>query len=1175
MSRIVTVLAVAAAFGLLGWWGVMLTQMEARIPPVWLPNAIVVAVLLRTDRLALFLLPVCFAAGVISELVLDESLIRAVLLTGSNILEIAAVVAVMRLWCGERPDLTRFREVLVFGFVGGILVTCAKGLLAAAVMAAQFGRPDPADWFAWWTADSLGMMIVAPMVMTAIDGWRRRSPPSLATVREWFVVLSVGLAITVGVFAQTHFPFLFLVTPVVLVAALRLGPSGTVVATAMVALVAAIATRAHLGPIDLIRGDLNEKLIALKVFLVTNVAMGLPIAALIAGLERARVDLEASRDFQRSILENMQEVLFRTDKEGRWTFLNPAWEQLTGYSVEESLGQPSFTILHSEEVDEAKRLTQSARDGEMPPHSREWRLLGADGSSIHVEVATANLHDAQGRYLGRAGSVRDITARKAVQVALTESQRRFQTLANVSPAGIFQSDLTGACTYVNRAWLNFAGISFDEAMGRGWTRAVLKEDLPRLRDEWATAMVGGTEYRSWFRFLRPDGSQSWMEGVSAPEFDENGRLVGHIGVSLDVTDRKLAEQALVESEQQLSLLAAHATDAVFRLDLTGRCLYASPSVRELLGISPKSVIGHDLLTGFYPDDEASVIAAHRALARGEVERIVVSYRSAPFGKPGTWVWMEANCGLVRDPETDDPLEVIAAVRDITERKQLEVELDAALQRAEAAAQAKSSFLANMSHEIRTPMNGVVGFTELLLGSELTDEQRDTVQIIADSGKAMMQLLNDILDISKIEAGQMRCNEEAIDLPDALKSCIKLMDALARRKSIVLGIEIAADLPEWVITDGLRLRQIVLNLLGNALKFTDVGSVTLRASRQADPDGERIEIEVADTGPGIAEDRHRAIFEQFVQADTSVARQYGGTGLGLAISRQLARLIGGTLELSSMLGKGTSFYLRLPVREASRPASVPGADDTAPRRRRWTKGLAARVLVADDHDVNQMLSHAMLERLGYRVDIAEDGAEAIECVEAAMASGDPYGIVLMDIQMPVLDGLEASRRIRSSGITARQLPILALTANAGTDDIAASVEAGMEGHLVKPIRMADLDTALRRWLCDSAVGGDPIIASPTAPIPIFTPSPEMAEQFAARCAETLDAIDAMLRAGVFSDANVREIAVAVHNIAGTALMFGRPALGAVASALEKGLDLWSPSERPAKVAELLSAMRDAA
>lgn len=1171
MSRIATVGVLAVTFGLLGWWGVMLTQAEGRVAAVWLPNAVLVAVLLRSDRLDAALLTACFAAGVVADLALGDVPSRAVLLAGINILEVALVVAIMRRWCGDRPDLTRLPAVSLLAFVGGILIPCATGLLAAGVLADEFRRPDHADWVAWWTADGLGMLIVAPMLMTAIDGWRRRAMPSLALVREWATVLPIGLVVTVGVFWQTRYPFLFLVTPVVLVAALRLGATGTVVATAMVALVASLATSADLGPIHLIRGDLGEKLFALQVFLATNFALGLPIAALLAGLERARADLEANRDFQRSILENMEEVLFRTDPEGRWTFLNPAWETLTGYPVEHSLGRPSFEILHPEDVDDGQRLTRGAAAGE----TREWRLLRANGACRNVEVTTADLHDPHGRYLGRTGSIRDITARKAAQAALTESQRRFQTLANVSSAGIFQSDLAGACTYVNRAWLTLAGIGFDEAMGRGWTRAILTEDLPRLRDEWAAAMVSGTEYRSWFRFVRPDGSQSWMEGVSAPEFDESGKLAGHIGVSFDVTDRKLAELALVESELQLSLLAAHATDAVFRLDLAGLCRYASPSVRELLGISPKSVIGHHLLTGFHPDDEAAVIAAHRALARGEVDRIVVSYRSAPVRNPTTWVWMEANCGLVRDPKTGDPLEVIAAVRDITQRKQLEVELDAALQRAEAAVQAKSSFLANMSHEIRTPMNGVIGFTELLLASDLTGEQRHNVQIIADSGAAMMRLLDNILDISKIEAGQMRGNEEAIHLPDSLKSCIKLMDVLARQKAIALGVAFAPDLPEWIIADGLRLRQIVLNLLGNALKFTDAGSVTLRASRLVDPAGERIEIEVADTGPGIPDDRHRAIFDQFVQADRSVARDYGGSGLGLAISRQLAELMGGTLELSSMLGKGTSFYLRLPVREVSCPVVTPAADDPAPGGRRWAEGLAARVLVADDHDVNQMLGSAMLDRLGYRVDIAEDGAEAIECVEAAIASGDPYRIVLMDIQMPGIDGLEASRRIRSAGIKPRQLPILALTANAFADDIAASAAAGMQGHLAKPIRMEQLDAELRRWLGDGAGGDDAILPRGTMPPPIFIPSAEMAEQFAAHSAATLEAIDAMLRAGAFSDAAIGEIVDAAHKLAGSAALFGRPALGAVAAALEKGLTLWSPGERPAKLAELLGALRDAA
>ena len=249
-------------------------------------------------------------------------------------------------------------------------------------------------------------------------------------------------------------------------------------------------------------------------------------------------------------------------------------------------------------------------------------------------------------------------------------------------------------------------------MGFGWAAAIHPDDLPWVAERWAKAVQGSGDLRMEFRFRQGDEIR-WVEAITSAEHDETGKRIGFIGVNIDITDRKAAAATLAEREDQLRLLAENATDAVFRLTLDGVCLYASPSVGDMIGIAPRYLIGQNMLDRFHPDDADAVIGAHRTLAAGKAERLVTAYRSEPMDKPGTWVWLEANSGLVRDPVTQEPREIICSIRDISDRKKLEFELDSARRHAEVAAQAKSSFLANMSHEIRTPMNGVLGFTELL------------------------------------------------------------------------------------------------------------------------------------------------------------------------------------------------------------------------------------------------------------------------------------------------------------------------------------------------------------------------------------------------------------------------------------------------------------------------------
>ena len=590
-------------------------------------------------------------------------------------------------------------------------------------------------------------------------------------------------------------------------------------------------------------------------------------------------------------------------------------------------------------------------------------------------------------------------------------------------------------------------------------------------------------------------------------------------------------------QSELALLADNITDAVLQFDMHGLCIYASPSVEEVLGRPPGDFVGYTASERLHPDAREQIEDMERQLVSGAVDKIRFTYRRLLDDDQGLPVHIEADCAVACNHATGVREGILVSARDVSERVRLEEQLVRARRHAEAAALAKSQFLANMSHEIRTPMNGVLGFADLLRSSDLPPEAAHQARMIAQSGRSMMRILNDILDLSKIEAGEMQLDREAVDLRELVHDCIELQSGAAHSKGIALTCVIDEALPSAVISDPLRLQQMLLNLIGNAVKFTEAGRVEVRVSHR----GERTLIAVSDTGIGIAENRMKAIFDPFVQAEGNTARRFGGSGLGLSITRNLAEMLGGHLHISSKLGAGSVFTLDLPFTEANRRRT-----DTARQTQAAIPDFAAsvRVLLVEDHDVNRMLIGAMLDRCGLRADMAHGGNEGIEMALCARDEGRPYDLVLMDIQMPDCDGYEATRAIRLAGLEADSLPIIALTANAYREDVEAAKRAGMQAHLAKPLAFEQLVEALVRWLPHRVV---------EEPAPrIASPSPDVNRLWQTRRTEALDALRSAVEDGLRDPETKRQLARHMHKLAGTAGMFDEDALGQEAAALERRL-----------------------
>jgi PAS domain S-box-containing protein len=557
---------------------------------------------------------------------------------------------------------------------------------------------------------------------------------------------------------------------------------------------------------------------------------------------------------------------------------------------------------------------------------------------------------------------------------------------------------------------------------------------------------------------RPDGARVWLLETAHPRRDAAGHVTQVILTFVDITARQEAEEALRNSEERYRQVEEHAPTGLALVAPDGRWLRVNPALCALLGYSEEELIARPFQDLMYPADRDA--ALYERLLAGDLATYQREERYVR--KDGRVVWLLLAVSLVRDA-AGRPLYAISQAQDITARKRAEEALRRANEDLAQASQAQSAFVATMSHEIRTPLNGVLGLTNLLKRTRLGPRQREYVGAMQSSGEALLALLNDILDYSKIGAGQLSLETRPFDLRRLVGEVVALFAPQARAKKLKLSAEVDPAVPRDLAGDARRLRQVLLNLVSNALKFTERGAIHVGVTLDAhDARTALVWIGVRDTGIGIAPEVQAHLFAPFVQADASTTRRYGGTGLGLAIAKGLVEAMGGKMGMESVPGQGSTFWFTLRLARTAEGESQAISAQPIPAALAAAEGAARRrVLVAEDNAINRLVVVGLLQGLGYEVHTAEDGRQAVQAVRR-----ERYDLVLMDVHMPGLDGFAATAAIRraeaAEGGEWRQ-PIVALTADALEGDAEKSLAAGMDDHLTKPVNPERLAAVVERWV----------------------------------------------------------------------------------------------------------------
>jgi PAS domain S-box-containing protein len=935
--------------------------------------------------------------------------------------------------------------------------------------------------------------------------------------------------------------------------------------------------------------------------------------------KRAEYALRKSTQDYEALVNSIEGIVWEADAQTiTFTYVSKQSAKILGYQAERWLATPAFWQDHLHPDDRDRVLSYYHQSvSQRRSRALEYRMIAADDSVVWLrDIVTVLVEHYQPTKL--RGIMVAITEQKRAEEEMRRSNERFELVARATNDVVWDRDLQTNSVWWNNGVEKVFGYSHDQVAADAdwWFERIHPDDHDRITS--AAKKLVATKGHTWtdeYRFRRADGSYAFVLDRCYVIHDHNGTPVRMIGAMMDITQRKEAEEALRVTEERWQLVLKGNSDGIFDWDARTDKTFHSARWKEMIGYAEHELGDEpvDWETRVHPEDFTRVKQALQDHFDRKTPFYVAEYRLRC--KDGSYKWILARGQAVWDAN-GKPVRMVGSHTDVTPQKRAQEqlaayseelrvkneELAAALRAARDAGEMKSQFLANMSHELRTPMNGVIGLTGLLLDTPLTPEQRQLAEVVRGSAESLLGIINDILDFSKIEAGKLDLEEIDFEVRAASEDVVELLAEQAERKGLELYCQVDRDVPELVGGDPGRLRQVLTNLVSNAVKFTERGEigVTARLVEKSDK-GVKLMFEVRDTGIGMSVDAQRRLFEPFRQADGSTTRRYGGTGLGLAISKQLVEMMGGQIGVSSERGIGSRFwftvqlktavaqppdpvltqfrsrrllvvddhagtrqalarlaedwgmtagqaentaqamqlllasqeqgtpfdfalidsqlpgvtgdqfagqirnhpavegvkvvllcpfshlaqcgrqtsdrvaaFLTKPVRQAqlmrvlARLIGLPDSANDKPGKL-WSElpappsAAERRVLVAEDNPVNQKVAAHMLRKLGYRPDVVASGLEVLEALSRVQ-----YAVVLMDCQMPEMDGFEATEEIRRREAGARHTPIIAMTASAMQGDRQKCLSAGMDDYIAKPVRPAEMATALERWVKQGAL-----------------------------------------------------------------------------------------------------------
>ncbi|TWU55187.1 PAS domain-containing protein [Rubripirellula reticaptiva] len=774
-------------------------------------------------------------------------------------------------------------------------------------------------------------------------------------------------------------------------------------------------------------------------------------------LESALKDSEA---VYLSLVESLPLSVLRKDLRGRIQYANARACEQIGRCVDELIGKCDFDLFPA---DLAKKYMADDREviesGKLY-HDVERHQI-ADDKQVHVEVWKAPVHSALGDVVGIQIMFWDITNQKDAEHQVEFERFLLSTLLETVPDSVYFKDTDSRFIRMSKSCAAQFGIDDPrKAVGKSDADFFSREYARKTFLEEKQVMESNESILSQIEYVTfTDGSEGWSSTTKVALQDKSGRIIGTFGISRDVTEQKQAEQTLAQERDLLKTIINNVPDLIYVKDRAGRFVTANAALLNLLALdSTDQLLGRtdydfsspEMACDYVADDQNVMRSQKPLVDREETHRTedgnticLLTTKVPLFGSDG------------------EVLGVVGIGHDITKRKRADEDMLAAKEIADKANRAKSDFLANMSHEIRTPMNAIIGMTDLVLDTKLDPSQRSFLSMVQESADSLLSVINDILDFSKIEAGKMDLEPRVFEIRESLGDTMKTLGLKAHAKGIELAFRVAPDVPRHAIADIGRFRQVLINLVGNAIKFTqhgevlvDVRTIGTRVPSTAGQ-GEMIEVIVRDTGIGISPDKFATIFREFEQADTSTTRKFGGTGLGLAISSRLAKLLGGEIKIESEVGVGSQFSFEVELKPA--PVNI---NDTQQRGVVVVGGT--KVLIVDDNETNRLILGEMLGNWGMVPTMAQSGAEALNEMRIAVTAGAPFGIVISDVNMPHMSGYEFISQVRAEAPIG-EAPIVILTSGDRDGERELAEKLGVCERLMKPVKQSELFDAIVRVL----------------------------------------------------------------------------------------------------------------